>query len=211
MPRHFLSKIFVSVCIIFCLPNHAFASQGQHLLVFGDSLSAAYGMEIEKGWAHLLGQHWQQQGLAHQLTNASISGETTDGGLARLETTLKEIKPDVVMIELGANDGLRGHPLARIRANLENMISQVKETGAQAVVVGISLPPNHGPRYVDRFRAIFSELAEQEAVPFIDFYREDFFTTAGYIQDDGLHPTELPQPIIRDLLLDFFAANELFK
>ena len=211
MPSHFLSKLFVSLCLLCCLPNSVLGAQSQHLLIFGDSLSAAYGMEIEKGWAHLLEQYWQQKEQPHRLTNASISGETTDGGLARLALTLDQVKPDVVMIELGANDGLRGHPLSRIRANLLNMISSVKEVGAQPVIVGISLPPSHGPRYVDRFRAIFVELAEQQQVPFIDFYREDFFSISGYIQDDGLHPTELPQPIIRDMLLAFFAANELFN
>ena len=211
MPSRFLSKFFVSLCLLCCLPNSVYGAQGQHLLVFGDSLSAAYGMEIEEGWAALLDQHWQQKERPHQITNASISGETTDGGLARLELTLQEIKPDVVMIELGANDGLRGHPLARIRTNLENMIFLVKSGGAQAVIVGISLPPSHGPRYVDRFRAIFSELAEQQQIPFFDFYREDFFSTAGYMQNDGLHPTELPQPIIRDSLLTFFAENQLFE
>ena len=211
MPSRFLPKFFVSLCFLCCLPSSVYGAQGQHLLIFGDSLSAAYGMEIEKGWAHLLEQHWQQKKQPHRLTNASISGETTDGGLARLALTLDKVKPDVVMIELGANDGLRGHPLSRIRANLSNMISSVKEGGAQPVIVGISLPPSHGPRYVDQFRTIFTELAEQQKIPFIDFYREDFFSSAGYMQDDGLHPTELPQPIIRDMLLDFFAANELFN
>lgn len=211
MASRFLPKFFVSLCLLFCLPNSVFGAQGQHLLVFGDSLSAAYGMEIEKGWAHLLNQHWQQKDVGHHVTNASISGETTDGGLARLALTLEELKPDVVMIELGANDGLRGHPLSRIQTNLEKMILMAEAAGIQVVVVGISLPPNHGPRYVDRFRGIFTTLAEQHQVPFIDFYREEFFSTDGYMQADGLHPTELPQPLIRDLLLTFFAENELFN
>ena len=144
------------------------------------------------------------------MTNASISGETTDGGLGRLPRTLGELKPDVVMLELGANDGLRGHPLSRIRGNLEKMVELIKQSGAEAIVVGISLPPSHGPRYIDHFRSIFRDVALEQDVPYIDFYREDYFSMPGYIQQDGMHPTELPQPLIVDSLLSFFADNRLF-
>lgn len=211
MRTHHLFKLIVIIVCALAQIHLANASSGKHLLVFGDSLSAAYGMDIEQGWASLLAQHWQQQGERHQVTNASISGETTDGGLGRLQLTLDEVKPDVVMLELGANDGLRGHPLPRIRDNLEQMVSLVKQAGAQAVLVGISLPPSHGPRYVDGFRALFPQIAKQQNVPYLDFYREEFFTTPGYMQRDGLHPTAEPQGIIRDSLLEFFARHGLFE
>ena len=211
MQKPGLIKLFV-IFSLWLAPGYGLtASQGKHLLVFGDSLSAAYGIEIEQGWASLLARHWQEQETSHQLTNASISGETTDGGLARLPLTLEEVQPDIVMIELGANDGVRGHPLTRISSNLEKMVALVEKSGAQAILVGISLPPSLNPRYVDRFRQVFPQLAEQLDVPFIDFYREDFYSIPGYMQRDGLHPTALPQPTIRDSLLSFFAEQELFE
>ncbi|MBT8115040.1 MAG: arylesterase [Arenicella sp.] len=210
MTKAHLIKLFLIVGVGVIYNNWANATQGKHLLVFGDSLSAAYGIDVEQGWAHLLNEYWLENGVAHHTTNASISGETTDGGLARLELTLNELKPDVVMLQLGANDGLRGHPLSRIRNNLQHMIDMIKQSGAEPIVVGISLPPNHGPRYIDGFRQIFRDVAAEHEVPYIDFYREEFFSIPGYIQQDGLHPTALPQPLIVDSLLDFFAENSLF-
>ncbi|NND83003.1 MAG: arylesterase [Gammaproteobacteria bacterium] len=206
-----MTKVLVLMAVLLTTAVQARSSDGQHLLVFGDSLSAAYGIDIEKGWASLLAQHWQQNGKPHRLTNASISGETTDGGLARLPVTLQEIKPDIVAIELGANDGLRGHPLTRIQANLERMVDLVEAAGAQPIVIGISLPPSHGPRYVDGFRSLFAKVAEAKQVPFIDFYRAEFFDQPGYIQEDGMHPTEAPQPLIRDAVLGFLEQQNLLQ
>lgn len=210
MIKRVLINLFLLAGLAACSNSWAKAVQGKHLLVFGDSLSAAYGIDVEQGWAHLLNEYWVDNGAAHRTTNASISGETTDGGLARLPLTLNELQPDVVMLQLGANDGLRGHPLDRIRNNLQNMIDIIKRSGAEAIVVGISLPPSHGPRYIDGFRQIFRDVAAEYEVPYIDFYREEFFSIPGYIQEDGLHPTALPQPLIVESLLDFFAANSLF-
>jgi len=209
MIPNWINDKFTKVALIslFFLLNNPVAHAKQ-LLVYGDSISAAYGMELEKGWVHLLDQAW---GKNHTVINASISGETTSGGLARLPLTLAELKPDVVLLELGANDGLRGHSIAQISENLEQMINLIKTSGAQVVVAGISVPPSYGPRYIDKFRAIFPTLAKKYDLPFIDFYQEELFLTEGYIQADGLHPTEITQPIIRDTVLKFFEQHKLFE
>lgn len=181
-------------------------SYAKHILVFGDSLSAAYGMELEQGWVSLLDT---ALGDEHRISNASISGETTGGGLARLPLALSEFKPDLVIIELGGNDGLRGQTTQRMQENLEQMIKLVEDSGAEAVLASISIPPSYGPRYIDAFRKVFTDLAQEHKLPVIDLYREDFYNTEGYIQADGLHPTPITQPIIRDLFLDFFSENKL--
>ncbi len=181
-------------------------AQAKHLLIFGDSLSAAYGMELEQGWAHLLAEAVKDK---NKVSNASISGETSAGGSARLPFTLEQLKPDVILIELGANDGLQGLPISTMRENLENMILLSKENNTQVALAGISLPASYGPRYIDKFRATFKELSEQHNVPFIDFYREEFFSQPDYIQDDGLHPTAKTQPLVKEIILKFLNDNKL--
>lgn len=182
------------------------AAQAKHLVIFGDSLSAAYGMELEQGWAHLLAETVNDK---NQITNASISGETSSGGRARLPITLAELKPDVILIELGANDGLQGMSISAMRDNLENMITLSKQANAQIALAGISLPASYGPRYIDQFRATFKELSEKHNVPFIDFYREEFFEEPDYIQEDGLHPTAKTQPLVKKIILEFLNKNKL--
>lgn len=182
------------------------AAHSKQILIYGDSLSAAYGMDIEKGWAHLLAE---SLGDAYTVTNASISGDTSGAGLARLPLTLKEFSPDLVILELGANDGLRGLPVKQMHKNLAEMIELSKAADAEVVLVGISLPASYGPRYIDQFRATYKELANQYGLPFVDFYREEFLEKEGYIQEDGLHPTEITQPLVRDLLLDFLVEEKL--
>lgn len=182
------------------------AIQAKQLLVYGDSLSAAYGFDLSKGWVSLLDE---ALGEGYSIANASISGETTSGGLSRLPLTLSEIKPDIVLLELGANDGLRGLPIKQIQANLEQMINLIKTSGAKVVIAGTSLPPSYGPRYIDQFRGIFTELANTYEVPFIDFFDEELFVTDGYIQSDGIHPTELAQPVIRDRILFFLKQQKV--
>jgi len=178
----------------------------KHLVIFGDSLSAAYGMDLDQGWAHLLAESIKEH---HQVTNASISGETSGGGLARLPLTLNELKPDVILIELGANDGLQGLPISAMRDNLEQIILLVKQQNIQIALAGISLPASYGPRYIDRFRATFKELSQEYELPFIDFYREEFYLEPDFIQQDGLHPTAKTQPIVKDIILEFLNANKL--
>jgi acyl-CoA thioesterase-1 len=163
-------------------------------------------MELEQGWVHLLQEKWSGK---HQVSNASISGETTHGGVQRLAITLERMKPDVVLIELGANDGMRGSPISRIRANLETMVELSQQAGATVAIAGISIPASYGPRYIDQFRAVFTEVAEQSGAAYLDLYDQEFVSKEGYIQADGLHPTAITQPIIRDRLVEFF-DTEIF-
>ena len=197
---------FTILLLLLSMSHFASTTQAKQILIYGDSLSAAYGMDLEEGWAHLLGE---SLGDEHKLVNASISGDTSGTGLARLPITLEEFNPDLVILELGANDGLRGLPIDIMRNNLTKMIELSKAKGADVVLVGISLPASYGPRYIDRFRATYTELAEQFELPFIDFYREEFLDKEGYIQEDGLHPTAITQPIIRDFLLAFLIEQKL--
>ncbi len=183
-------------------------AQAKHLVIFGDSLSAAYGMDLEQGWAHLLAEAIKD---THTVSNASISGETSSGGRARLPITLAELKPDLILIELGANDGLQGLPINAMRENLDEMISMAKEANVQIALAGISLPASYGPRYIDKFRATFRELSEIHNLPFIDFYREEFFIEPDFIQEDGLHPTAKTQPLVKEIILKFLNANKLLE
>ena len=182
------------------------SAMAKRILVYGDSLSAGYGINPEVGWVALLAEHLGDQ---HEVLNGSISGETSAGGLARLPLTLEQLQPELVLLELGANDGLRGLPVSRLEANLNAMVTQLSKAGVETVIVGISVPPSYGPRYVDQFRAVFPKVAENNDLPFIDLYLEEFFLEPGFIQQDGLHPTEQAQPIVADLLLDFLQTQEL--
>ncbi len=184
------------------------SAHAKHLLVYGDSLSAAYGMEEQQGWVHLLSQSLAGK---HTISNASISGETTGGGLARLPVTLDELTPDIVMLELGANDGLRGYSPQLIEDNLRAMVRATQASGATVFLASISLPPTYGPRYIDQFRSVYSNLSEELGIPLLDLYRPEFVTTAGYIQEDGLHPSALTQPIVKDMVLDFLNDNNLLE
>ncbi|MBX2847488.1 MAG: arylesterase [Acidiferrobacterales bacterium] len=211
-----IKRISSTLVILTILIGFAGTVQAKKILVFGDSLSAAYGMDVEQGWVHLLEQYLNNE-YSHkwddkpffQVYNASISGETTTGGMARIELSLKEFSPDIVLLELGANDGLQGYPTTRIANNLNTMIDMIEVHGAQAVLLGISIPPSYGPRYVDEFRKVFPSVAEQRGLPFVDLYREDYYLEPGYIQRDGLHPTAVTQPIIRDLVVEYLSQENL--
>ena len=146
IPKRLKDK-FTSLFFIALLSCLSTSVQAKHLVIFGDSLSAAYGMDLEQGWAHLLSQQLSDN---HKVTNASISGETSGGGLARLPVTLDELKPDIVMLELGANDGLQGLSIVAMRDNLEKMIVLLQNQNIEIALVGISLPASYGPRYIDR-------------------------------------------------------------
>lgn len=174
-------------------PSTAAAATGS-VLVLGDSLSAAHGIALDAGWVHLLQQRLAAAAPARSVVNASISGETTAGGLARLQALLTQNKPAVVLIELGANDGLRGLPLGEISANLKQMLEQVRKSGAKAVLAGIELPVNYGPQYRDGLRAMYRDLAGEFNVPLVPFLLEGVALDPALMQDDGLHPTAAAQP-----------------
>ncbi|WP_298608869.1 arylesterase [uncultured Thiothrix sp.] len=167
------------------------------ILVFGDSLSAAYGIPVEKGWVNLL---QEKLGENFHVANASISGETTSGGLNRLLPSLSAIKPHYVIIELGANDGLQGKSVKEIQANLEQMIKLATAESVKVILLGIRLPPNYGASYTEQFDKIYKDLAEQYKLPFVPFLLEGVATDFNLMQADGLHPTAEAQPKILEHL-----------
>ncbi|MCA0975318.1 arylesterase [Halomonas denitrificans] len=165
------------------------------LLVVGDSLSAAYGIEREEGWVALLAQRLDQRA---DVVNASISGETTSGGATRLPELLRQHDPDLVLLELGGNDGLRGLPPAQMSANLESMIERSQQSGAEVLLLGIDIPPNYGDAYREAFTGVFRELSQRHQVPLVPFLLEGVALTPELMQDDGIHPTAEAQPIMLD-------------
>jgi len=166
--------------------------------VFGDSLSAAYGIPQARGWVALLGERLKREHPDYIVANASVSGETTAGGLARLRQQLEAKKPGIVILELGANDGLRGLPVAEMKKNLGAMIGQAKKSGARVLLVGMKLPPNYGPDYVDAFEAAFAELAKRERVALLPFLLEGIAEKQELFQSDRIHPTAQAQPQIAE-------------
>lgn len=174
----------------------ATADEPRRVLVFGDSLSAAYNLAPEQGWVHLLDQSLRAQGW--QVANASISGETTAGGAARIEAVLAEQSPDVLVLELGANDGLRGLPLDLAKQNLSRMIAAAKARKAQVLLVGMELPPNYGPDYTAQFRRMYVDLAHEHDIALLPFLLAPIAEDRGNFLDDNLHPTAAAQPALRD-------------
>lgn len=173
------------------------AADTPRLLVLGDSLSAAYGIDVQQGWVSLLEQRVAAK-YPHKVINASVSGETTGGGLARLPALLEQHKPELVIVELGGNDGLRGYPLNVMQQQLVDIIEKSRAAGATVVLVGMQIPPNYGPRYTNRFRDIYKELAEKFELPLVEFLLEDVATDAALMQRDGIHPTAAAQDKILD-------------
>lgn len=176
-------------------------AQQQKLMILGDSLSAAYGMPSEKGWVSLLQQQADREKLAWQLINASISGETTAGGLARLPELLKTHQPDVVLIELGGNDGLRGFPIETIENNIKQKIELITQHQAKPVLMQIRIPPNYGPRYTNLFIALYPRLAEKYSIALWPFFMDQIAIDPNLMLADGIHPNESAQPKISDMML----------
>ena len=186
--------LFAAALLAFALP----AAAARTALVFGDSLSAAYGLSADQGWVHLIAERAQRSGLDWRFVNASVSGETTAGGLRRLPEDLKRHKPDLVVIALGANDALRGQPVQGIRDNLERMLKMSRSARAQPVLVGIMIPPNYGIDYAAQFRDLYPKLAAQSKVPLVPFLLEGVAEKPELFQPDQLHPTAAAQARIVD-------------
>ena len=174
------------------------AVAGRTVLVMGDSLSAGYGMAASQGWVALAGQKLAAERPGWRMVNASISGETTAGGAARIDGELARVGPEVVVVALGANDGLRGLPLEQTRANLARMVRAAKASGAEVLLVGMRLPPNLGPAYTEGFEAGFRQVASSEDVPLLPFLLEPIARDRASFQDDNLHPRAAVQPQLRD-------------
>jgi acyl-CoA thioesterase-1 len=175
----------------------AAAAEGP-ILVLGDSLSAAHGLSPQQGWVALLEARLRTGAAPHAVVNASISGETTAGGLARLPDLLAAHRPALVIVELGANDGLRGLPLAEIRANLAKILAAVRAAHARALLLGIELPVNYGPRYRDGLRTMYRGLADEFNVPLVPFLLDGVALDPALMQDDGLHPNAAGEPKVLD-------------
>jgi acyl-CoA thioesterase-1 len=184
--------------LLVCLwPGWVVAEDGS-IVVLGDSLSAAYGMELSESWPSLLQQRLDQHGHAYRVFNSSITGETTQGGLTRLPRLLERHQPKIVIVELGGNDGLRGLPLEVTRANLAAMIEQSLASGAQVLLAEMRIPPNYGRTYTEKFNGTYTELASQFEVVLLPFVLQDIALEPGMMQADGIHPTASAQPLILD-------------
>jgi acyl-CoA thioesterase-1 len=172
------------------------AAAEKSILVVGDSLSAAYGLARSQGWVALLAERLKRERLDYSVVNASISGDTTAGGRARIGELLAKHHPAVVILELGGNDGLRGLPIAQLKANLGTMIERSKKAGARVLVVGMRMPPNYGPDYTQAFENAFADVAKRYRVPLSPFILEGFGDKPEYFQPDRIHPTAEVQPLI---------------
>ena len=199
-PRNWVTLILIACGAWSGTMPPAHANPAATLLVLGDSISAAYGIQREQGWVTQLESRLETREPAWRVVNASISGETTGGGLARLPAALAAHDPDLVVIELGGNDALRGYPLERIRDNLDALVRLVLEAGRDVLLVGMEIPPNYGPRYTAGFAGLFKEVAETHQVALVPFLLEQVALSPGLMQADGIHPTAEAQALLLDTL-----------
>lgn len=175
-------------------------AQAKTILVFGDSISAAYGLNAEDGWVKLLQHKLEAEKKAFAVVNESITGETTAGGLGRIDAALARHKPDIVLLELGANDGLRGLPPPSMQANLTSMITKAQAAGAKVLLLGIRIPPNYGKRYNDMFYGVFTQVAQTLKISFVPFLLQDVALNSQLMLRDGLHPNAAAQPVMLNTL-----------
>lgn len=174
------------------------AGSATTIMVYGDSLSAGYGLPRQAGWTNLLLQRLHDENFDYKIVNASISGETTLGGKNRIAQALSTHKPEIVIVALGANDGLRGQSLDAMRANLDAIIQTCVKRKVRVLLVGMRLPPNYGAAYTEKFHAIFRDLAQRRKLPLVPFLLEGFADNAALFQADGIHPAAQAQPLMLD-------------
>ncbi len=172
------------------------AAVAKTIVVLGDSISAGYGIDVNAGWVNLLREKFKQQHLDYVISNESISGDTTAGGLARIDRALAMHKPDIVMLELGANDGLRGLSPQEMKSNLSEMVRRSRQAGAKVLLLGMKIPPNYGKRYIDMFYNIYPQVSAELNVPLVPFILEQVALKLELMQADGLHPNAQGQPLI---------------
>ncbi len=201
--RKSAESLVAALCLALA-PGAIFAADGttgaapKQVLVMGDSLSAAYGLAAEQGWVHLLNERLEKLAPGWNVVNASISGETTAGGAARIDAALKQHSPELVVIELGANDALRGLPIEHASANLERMIVASEKAGAQVMLIGIRIPPNYGPEYAQALETMYVDLAKKYSTPLLPFLLEPIARDRSNFLPDNLHPTAQAQPKLLD-------------
>jgi acyl-CoA thioesterase-1 len=189
--------LYVPLCVDAATANKV-APQGPVILVMGDSLSAGYGIDIKVGWVALLDQRLSAKGYGYRVVNASVSGETSAGARGRLTKLLELHRPSILILEIGANDGLRGLPVKQTRENLSVMVKQAKNAKAAVVLAGMQMPPNYGARYTQDFAAAFADVARAEKTVLIPFFLEGIALDMKLVQADGLHPTAAAQPRLLD-------------
>lgn len=188
---------FLTIIILLVFTSLASAEEKARILVLGDSLSAGYGIELKQSWVSLLAERIAGN-YPYQVINASVSGETSGGGLARLPALLKEHQPALVILELGGNDGLRGHSLNIMQQQLESIVKQSHSAGARVLLLGMQIPPNYGQRYTERFHKVYTQLAQQHDLAYVPFFLEGVATNRELMQRDGIHPTAAAQQTMLD-------------
>ena len=190
-----MKRLFALIVLI--VASASAQAEAPVILVFGDSISAGYGLaHVEQGWVELLKTRLNAQGYGYQVINASVSGETTAGGLARLPRALELHHPKIVILELGGNDGLRALPIGQMRANLTQMVDLASAAGAKVLLLGMRMPPNYGPQYTEQFAMVFSDLARDKKSPLVPFLLTDIALSPTLLQGDDIHPNALGQPIL---------------
>ena len=177
---------------------HVQAAESPTILILGDSLSAGYGIDVDQSWAALLQQRLEDQGYEHRVVNASISGETTAGGATQVENAIETFSPELIILALGGNDGLRGFPPARIKENLLGIAAKAKASGADVVLLGIRIPTNYGARYTSAFESVYPEVAEELDILWIEFFMDGVALNDDLLQEDRIHPNAKAQPILLD-------------
>lgn len=190
---NFFKIINLSISLIVLSLVATNAQAAQTIVVFGDSLSAAYGIQQNEGWVTLLQNKLKQEGFDYKVVNTSISGETTSGGLGRFKAMLATHKPDIVVIELGANDGLRGLSVKEMQSNLNNMINQAKAAKAEVLLLGMKIPPNYGIQYTQQFSDTYTDLAQKYSLNLVPFFLDGVAGDRSLVLDDGLHPKAVAQ------------------
>ena len=191
-------RSFILLLLLYILLGKLAWSATPTILVLGDSLSSGYGINLSEGWVNLLEKRLREAGFPHRVVNASISGDTSHGGLARLPAALERYQPGIVVLELGGNDGLRALSLQALEENLAAMIELSRQAGAQVVLAEIRIPPNYGPRYTEKFRAIYDELAKRYGITLLPFLLEGVAGNPALMQEDGIHPRAEAQSLIVD-------------
>ncbi len=190
-------RILLALLVI-VLAADADGAEPPTALIFGDSLSAGFGIEIDQSWTTLLQARLENQGYEHRVVNASISGETTAGGVTRINSTLATFSPQLIILELGANDGLRGFPPTQMKENLGKIVSRAKASGAAVVLLGIRIPTNYGARYTAEFEGVFRQVAEERDIPWVEFFMEGVALNDELLLSDRIHPNAAAQVILLD-------------
>ena len=180
------------------MASAANAAGSPTILIFGDSLSAGFGLDVDQSWGALLQQRLEEQGYEHRVVNASISGETTEGGVTQIASAIEAFSPRLIILELGGNDGLRGFPPERIKSNLKAIATRARDSGAEVVLLGIRIPTNYGARYTEAFEAVYEEVASELGIRWIEFFMDGVALNDELLQEDRIHPNEQAQPILLD-------------